>query len=258
MSKPSKPRPSPGQSGQSRDQSAGGRERERLAAAQAAARRRERKVLIAVLVGVVVLVVGGGLALQAWRTQRAPSAVPSSAGSLAPVSIEPGRPITFGKPNAPVTVDLYEDFHCPHCADFEEEFGPTLSAAQREGRVEVALHPMAFIDEGSTAASNAMACAAEAGFGEAYYRGLFANHTLSWSDKQLLDLAAKVGGSATDDFSTCVTTRKHAEWVDSINAAADRAGVSGTPTMFIDGKPVDIASLTVAALEEMLAPAGSR
>ena len=45
-----------------------------------------------------------------------------------------------------------------------------LTAAQQSGQVRVELYPMAFIDEGSAAAANAMACAAEAGFGPSYYR----------------------------------------------------------------------------------------
>ena len=91
---------------------------------------------------------------------------------------------------------MYEDFHCPHCADFEEQFGPVITQAQESGAARVELYPMAFIDEGSAAAANAMACAAEAGFGQAFYLGLFANHTLQWSDEQLIDLATKVGGAA--------------------------------------------------------------
>ena len=80
---------------------------------------------------------------------------------------------------------------------------------------------MSFIDEGSAAAANAMACAAEAGFGQNYYLGLFANHTLQWSDEQLIDLAGKVGGNVAEAFRTCVSTKQHAGWVESINAAAD-------------------------------------
>ena len=52
---------------------------------------------------------------------------------------------------------------------------------------------------------------------------------------------ARSGGNVTDAFRTCVTTKQHAGWVESINAAADANGVSGTPTMFLDGNPVDLA-----------------
>jgi protein-disulfide isomerase len=205
------------------------------------------------VVAVVVLVVGGGLGFQAWRTYRSPSAVtPPVAITDAPQTLVDGQPIRLGADSAPAKIALYEDFHCPHCADFEEELGPTLTAAQNAGTAQIDLYPMSFIDPGSTAAANAMACATEAGFGQRYYLGLFANHTLQWSDAQLVDLAGKVGASAGGDFETCVTSRAQQGWVDSINAAAERNGVTGTPTMFLNGAAVPVKGLTVAKLQGMI------
>ena len=229
------------------------RETARLAAEQAARRRRDRNLLLVFVVAVVVLVVGGGIGVQAWRTSRAPaSGTPGVAVSDTPQPVVDGQPIRLGADTARSRITLYEDFHCPHCADFEDEFGPTLTAAQNAGTVQLELYPMSFIDSGSTAAANAFACATEAGFGTRYYLGLFANHTLQWSDSQLVDLAAKVGGTPTDTFSTCVTSRAKAGWVDSVNAAADANGVSSTPTMFLNGKPVAVEGLTPATLQAMI------
>jgi protein-disulfide isomerase len=228
------------------------RERARLAAEQAAARKRDRRILIAMVAAFVVIVVAVGIGFQAWRTSRSPSATPSTSTSASPVTITNERPIPLGSPDAPVTITLYEDFHCPHCADFEEEFGSTITQAQQSGQVRVELYPMSFIDEGSVTAANAMACAAEAGFGQAYYLGLFANHNLQWSDPQLIDLASKVGGTPSEAFKTCVMRRAHADWVSSINAAADTNGIQQTPTMLINGKEVDIASLTPESLQTMI------
>jgi protein-disulfide isomerase len=235
------------------------RERARLEAEQAAARRRDQRILLSVVVAFVVLVVAGGILFQAWRTNRSPTAAPSATASASPVTITNGRPIALGSPDASVTITLYEDFHCPHCADFEEQFGPTITQAQESGAARVELYPMAFIDEGSVTAANAMACAAEAGFGQAYYLGLFANHTLQWSDPQLIDLATKVAGSPpAEAFQTCVKRRAHADWVTSINAAADEKGVSQTPTMLINGSEVQIESLTPESLKTMITEAGQK
>ena len=234
------------------------RERARLAAEQAAARKRDRRILIAVVAAFVLVVVAAGIGLQAWRTYRSPSALPSSSVSASPVTISNGQPIVLGSSQAPTTITLYEDFHCPHCADFEEQFGPIITQAEESGAARVELYPMSFIDEGSAAAANAMACAAESGFGQAFYRGLFANHTLQWSDQQLIDLAAKVGGSPSEAFQTCVTSKAHADWVSSINATAEKNGVAQTPTMLINGKSVDIANLTPDALKTMITNATQR
>jgi protein-disulfide isomerase len=52
-----------------------------------------------------------------------------------------------------------------------------------------------------------------------------------------------------------VRSRANAAWVDSINAAADRNGVTSTPTMFLDSAPVTIAGLTPDSLRARLADA---
>ena len=234
------------------------RERARLAAEQAAARKRDQRILIAVIAAFVVVVVAGGILFQAWRTNRSPSVAPSTSASVSPVAISNGQPIVLGSAEAPATITLYEDFHCPHCAEFEEQFGPVIQQAQESGAARVELYPLTFIDEGSVAAANAMACAAEAGFGQNYYLGLFANHTLQWSDDQLIDLATKVGGSPSAEFTTCVTSKAHAGWVSSITAAAQQNGVTATPTMFINGEPVDIQNLTPEALRTMITSAAQK
>jgi protein-disulfide isomerase len=75
----------------------------------------------------------------------------------------------------------------------------------------------------------------------------------------LIDLAAKVSGaSPSEAFKTCVTGTAHADWVSSINAAADKNGVAQTPTMLINGKSVDIATLTPDALKAMITNASQR
>ncbi|HEU5485546.1 MAG TPA: thioredoxin domain-containing protein [Microlunatus sp.] len=230
-----------------------------LAEQQAAQRRRERRVLALVVGGVVVALVVAGIGLQAWRTNRAPDAGSVTPGrTSAPVTITPGQPVSFGSGDAPVTVDLYEDFHCPHCAEFEEQLGPTLQEAQDAGQIRLRIFPMAFIDAGSASAANGFACAAEAGFGESYYTALFANHTLDWSDSQLNQLAEQVSGSVPEGFATCVTQRSHQDWVSSIDGAASTAGVTGTPTMFLDGRQVDIATLTTDGLTSQIAEAGKQ
>lgn len=254
----SKPRPQAG-SGLGRPRTAGphAHEKLRLQAELAAQRRSERRIVLAVAVALVVLVVGGGIGLQAWRANRAPSVDPAPSVSTSPVKITDGEPIVLGPADAPVTVRLYEDFHCPHCADFEEEFGPVLTEAQTAGRAKVAFYPMAFIDEGSPRAANAVACAAEAGFGPAYYAGLFGNGTLAWTDAQLLDLADQVNGSVPADFRTCITSRAHADWVRSIAAAADAAGVTGTPTVFVDDQLVELNGLTPDKLRSLIETAAA-
>ena len=228
------------------------------AAQQAAQRRRERRLLAGGVIALVLVLVGAGIAFQAWRTHRAPSAGTVTPGSSVPVTITDGQPISWGSAGAPVTVDLYEDFHCPHCADFEEDYGQILADAQAAGTIRLRIFPMSFIDAGSAAAANGFACAAEAGFGAAFYTGLFANQNLDWSDSQLNQLAERASGTVPAEFSTCVSARRHAAWADSIDAAAAAAGVTGTPAMMIDGRTVDITTLTPDSLTTTIEEAAQK
>jgi protein-disulfide isomerase len=223
-------------------------------AEQAAARRRERWILLAVLAGLVAVVVAGGIGLQAWRTGRAPTPVTVVQPSAPPATLTAGQPVTFGTADAPTVVTVYADFHCPHCAEFEEDYGPVLEAAREAGRIRLEVFPMAFIDAGSTAAANAFGCAAAAGFGPGYYAGLFGNPILRWSDDQLLALPAAVGAASTPEFEACVTGRAQVGWVDSINATATQRGVSATPTVLVDGTAVDLTELTPDGLATMINP----
>jgi protein-disulfide isomerase len=218
---------------------------------------------------IAVVLIGGGIGMQAWRSSRDPVA-PGRAVAASPVPVEQARPLAFGDPVAPVTLRLYEDFHCPHCADFEEAYAPVINAAVDRGEVRLQLYPMAFVDEGSVRAAGAMACAAEAGFGRAFYAGLFDNPDLDWRTEQLLALGASVapltegagspgaGASAAPaGFAACVLQDRHRAWVDSINAAGDSAGVTQTPTLFLNDQPVDITRLDPAGLARSIAEAAA-
>jgi len=161
---------------------------------------------------------------------------------------------TLGAADAPRTVSMFVDFHCPHCAEFEANYRPVLEGARQAGQIRLEVYPMAFIDPGSTAAANAFGCAAEAGFAPGYFFGLFSNPILRWSDDQLLALPAAVGARSTPAFAACVTGRTHAGWVESINAAAAQRGITGTPAMLIDGTAVDLTKLTPGDLATMINP----
>jgi protein-disulfide isomerase len=207
-------------------------------------RRRDRRIIAIVAAAIVLVVIAAGVGFQLWRTNQQPSAGPSPAGSPTPAQLVNGQPVVFGSPSAPVSIELYEDFHCPHCADFEEDYGQILADAQAAGTIRLRIFPMSFIDAGSAAAANGFACAAEAGFGAAFYTGLFANQNLDWSDSQLNQLAERASGTVPAEFSTCVSERRHAAWADSIDTAAAAAGVTGTPAMMVDGRTLDITTLT--------------
>lgn len=204
-------------------------------AQQRADRRRQRWVLAAVVIGLAVVVTVASIGYRFWQTHRSPDA-PSAQPTFPAVSVTDGKPIVLGAEDAAVTVTLYEDFRCPHCADFTEELGPTLTGLQRDGTVKLEVYPMSFVDpkHGSVSSANALACAAAAGRGQQYYAGLFENYGLPWSEDQLVELGA-LSGVGKPDFGDCVRSMQYRGWVDSITRVAEENNVQETPTVLIDG-----------------------
>lgn len=214
------------------------RERARIAA-EAAGRRKKRRSLALILLVIVVVVAAAGIGIGYATNFGKPRAQTASGTGWGPVKITPGQPIQLGKDGAPVTLTLYEDFRCPHCAEFERSLGSTITDLQKSGKVKVDLYVLTIIDnedgtQGSLRSGNAMACAAEEGFGEAYYNALYANYGKAWTDQQLIDLANQVG-DPSNSFSSCVSGLKHQDWLQSAAQAANDHQVTGTPTVFVNG-----------------------
>jgi protein-disulfide isomerase len=222
------------------------RRRERAAAAREAARRaeRRRRLRTVLLVAVLVLVVGAGIAVQAARsTSGAPSGLP--AGTVQQFGIP------LGSRDAPVTVELYEDFLCPACRQFEEAAGSELRELAAEGTVRVVYRPFAFLDGYSTTryctrALNAAACAADQGrFVEMHdqlFRAQPPEGGPGLSDDRLVALGQGAGADS-DDFAACVNDLRYERWTQQATDAASKAGVVQTPTVVVNGQRLPEATL---------------
>lgn len=208
-------------------------------ARQQAERRGQRRILIAVVAGLVLLLAVGVGGVQLWRNYRSPSAPEAQQPSAAAATPKKGKPITFGRTHAPVTLRLYEDFRCPHCQDFESAVGDKISQLVRSGQLRVKTYPLTFVepDGASRDTANAYGCAAAAGFGPAYRAGLFDNKKLAWTDDQLVKLGRSInaGKAKSSGFSGCVRDGKQRGWLKSIATAASQQKVDKTPTVFING-----------------------
>jgi protein-disulfide isomerase len=205
-------------------------------------RQRERLRQRAFVVGAValaLLLVAGVAGWYVYQEQRPePSAAPPPAGADAG-----GVKVGTG----PVTVDVYLDFMCPHCKDFEESAATTLDTLASSGSATVVYHPLAFLDRYSTTrystrSAAAAGCAADAGKFVEYAKVLYANqppeNSAGLDDDKLIELAGTVGID-TGTFGQCVRDGTHASWVDGVTEAATKRDVTGTPTVLVNGKDVD-------------------
>ncbi|MEZ0074102.1 DsbA family protein [Planotetraspora sp. GP83] len=180
------------------------------------------------------------------RRAPVPRHVPAGASTI-------GDGIAVGEGR--VTVDVYIDFQCPFCRAFEEAAGPTLRSTVDDGLATIVYHPMAFLDQLSTnhysfRAANASGCASDGGRFVEYADALFANQPPEGGpgllDDELVEIGRSVGLN-TPAFAQCVRDRVYHDWVAYVTERAIERGVSGTPTVLVEGVPVPANRRTIAA-----------
>jgi protein-disulfide isomerase len=226
------------------------------AAARARAERRRRTVLGGVVAAVVVVIALVVIVVQTQRTATSPDAA-------APANSD-GTVISVGSTDAPVTVDLYEDFQCPNCKAFEDATGGTLARLVADGTVQARYHGMAFLDTStndrySTRALNAAAVVVAAAGPEAFqsfHDLLFANQPAEGgaglTDDQLIAFAAQAGASGPA-VQQDIRDLTYGDWVKTATDQASKDGVTGTPTAFVDG--TKLADLSAAGMTAAVAAA---
>lgn len=210
--------------------------RAKVAAARAAEARRERRrrqgIIAAVVAGVLVLAGVIGFAVQSSREDSTPVVLPATATG-------PGNSIVVGDPDAPVTVDLYEDFQCPACGTLEELTGPTISELIDDGTIKVNYHIMSFLGPESVRAANAAAAAADEGKFKEFHDALFADqpaeHSGGYKNDELIEKGASVG-LTSEAFVSAVRDGKFNGYVAQVDENASKDGVTATPTVIVNGK----------------------
>ncbi len=201
----------------------------------------ERRVQFASGAAALAMVglVGAGIGVQASRIPAPPGPAPAN------LSLADG--VTAGRSTAPVTLDLYEDPQCPVCAQFEAQVGPTISSWISAGKVTVHYHVISFLDRASTTryssrAANALYAAAgvsPVAFAR-YHQLLFqqqpAEGSAGLTDDKLVQLAQQAGAGAAADQ---IRTATYADYVARATDQSSKDGVTGTPTVRVDGKTVE-------------------
>jgi len=169
---------------------------------------------------------------------------------------EPSR----GPETAPVTLVAFSDYQCPYCSRFE----PTLRQLERKygNRLRVVHRdfPLSQIHPNAVKAAEAAECARDQGkFWEMHDR-LFANQqALSLPD---LKKAASELTLDSAKFGECLDSgAKAAEWQKDLRDG-EQYGVSGTPTVFVNGRLIrgasTVESISAIVDEELQTPGGLR
>jgi protein-disulfide isomerase len=165
--------------------------------------------------------------------------------------------VMVGNKQAPVTVDLYEDLQCPICKNLEGDLGKQFAPLVKSTAIKVNYHVISILDRFSNGnryssrAADAGYCAADVStdafvkfhdllFGKdaAGVQVQPAENSNGRGDSDLVRYG-KEAGITSADFSTCVTSQKHAALVSGVTEAASKRGVTGTPTVFINDTRIE-------------------
>ncbi|WP_102127434.1 DsbA family protein [Deinococcus planocerae] len=161
-----------------------------------------------------------------------------------------GQPV-LGREDAPVTLVVFEDFKCPNCKRFEEEFMPQIRSQYLDtGKAKLVSLNFPFLAEAarlpvddSKLAAQAAECAFVQGGSEAHERMrqiIFraqGPESQVWATKaRLKELAGSVEGIDQARFNTCLDNDETAAAVDADERQAREAGVGGTPSIYVNGK----------------------
>ncbi|MEU2611335.1 thioredoxin domain-containing protein [Micromonospora sp. NPDC007271] len=208
----------------------------RVVREQIAREKRRTRTIITSIAAAALLVIAGLIGWTVYSSQKSKSyTAPAGAN-------HEGTGIVIGQ--GPVTIDLYEDYLCPACKQFQDTSGSTINQLINENKVRVVFHPVAYLNrfsstQYSTRASAASGCAAEGARFREFTDALFAKqppeNSPGLSDAELIDIGASVGVNR-DAFSSCVKDGTFKSWTAHVTDDASRSGVTGTPTIKVNGK----------------------
>lgn len=150
-----------------------------------------------------------------------------------------GHPM-LGPENAPVTIVEFGDFQCPYCRQAEETLKTVREKYGERVRLVFMDYPLSFHAHAMQAA-NAARCAEEQGKFWQYHDALFADQSTLGPDG--LKATAKKMGLNLERFDACFAGDKYEAAIKQDVSEGNQLELRGTPTFFIDGRPVVGASL---------------
>jgi protein-disulfide isomerase len=174
------------------------------------------------------------------------------------IAFNNGKAPTLGKAGAPVQVVEFSDFQCPFCRRFypsvhevAKNYGDKVEVIYRQFPIP-SLHPNAI------KAAEASLCARDQGkFWELHDMMFAEQETITVSD--LKQKAVRLGMNGSE-FNKCLDTGKYTEEVQNDMKEGTRAGITGTPAVFVNGIEVPGGAVPygkiAAAIDLELAKAG--
>lgn len=153
----------------------------------------------------------------------------------------------MGDPDAPVVIEVWEDFQCPYCQRFTFEVEPALVETYVDnGDVLLVFRNLAFLGDESRWAAVAGSLAADQDMFWPFHDYLFANFGGNESGSFHIDRLLEIGeavGLDMDEFREGLALENARDrWaeIEAVSRAEAYAqGINATPTVVVNGVPLD-------------------
>ncbi len=157
------------------------------------------------------------------------------------ITLKDGTPF-LGNADAKVTVVEFADYQCPFCEQWYKTVWPELKSKYVDtGKIKFVYQDFAFLGADSTTASEAAQCAEEQGKFWEYHDYLFNNQgteNTGWATADHQKEFAKALKLNTSKFNQCLDKHTYAQEVQDQTSAGRSYGVTGTPTVFVNGNMI--------------------
>jgi len=164
------------------------------------------------------------------------------------VKVDPSTGFARGAPGAPVTIVEFSDFQCPYCRGVVATLKEVTARYPDRVRWVFRDFPIENLHPEAPLAHEAARCAGDQGKFWPYHDLLFQQANLA--PTALKQYAAQIG-LEPDAFAQCLDSRRHRAGVAADVAAGSQLGVTGTPTFFINGRPL-VGNLPAADFQRII------
>lgn len=228
---------------------------------EAAARRQRRKRVLAITGGLVAVLLVAVVVALAVRGSS------GSATAATPPGISADGGIVTGQDTAVHTVAIYQDYQCPICKQFDAAVGPWLEQQRDAGVTKIEYRPISILDQQSggtkysTRSASAAACMAQTDdavftkWNDAMYAQQPEEGSTGLPTSKVASIAQDAGAPAS--AVSCIRDDRYEDWVKMVtDTALGSGGVTGTPTIEVDGKVLANSSGGPASQQQIAAALG--
>ncbi len=206
--------------------------------------------VIAVMVLLGLFFLGARFTPQLQEASPSTSSLPTGGplASLAPSTVSVDDDVILGDVDAPVTIIEFGDYQCPFCKTLYTNAELAIrNAYVAKGLVRFVYRdfPLDRIHPYARAAAEAAQCASDQNKYWEYHDYLF-EHQEEIPSLDFVTVAQSLGLDM-EQFSLCVTSRKYRAEVEKDYQDGIAAGVTGTPTTFVNGVMVQIGGKSAGA-----------